>query len=158
MTELRIKGIALSRDSQTPFILLQSADGQHVVPITVGPFEASAILVEMEGVKPPRPLTHDLLAQFIQQHKFRLESMEVYGLLEGKHLSRIHYKRGLRRYTMEVRPSDGIALAVRLNARMLISDDLLRSDLYDLSILDNFDPYSTEVLYLDSAQANQSFM
>lgn len=86
------------------------------MPVPVGAFEASAIIIEIEGIKPPRALTHDLFAELALRHGLRMLEFELYARTEEGFLGRIKYRKGLRTWTMEVRPSDGIALALRLNA------------------------------------------
>ncbi len=124
MVELKIKGFALDEEKM-PIVIL--ADGQRrVLPIWIGPFEASAIIVELEGITPPRPLTHDLLAMHFLRHGFSMDRLEIYGHSpQDCYRSRIVYHRRMRSFLMEVRPSDGLALAVRLGAPIVALEDLL---------------------------------
>ena len=64
MIKFTIKGIALDEETQMPIVILQSSETSRTIPLWIGPFEASAIIIEIEGVRPPRPLTHDLLSEF----------------------------------------------------------------------------------------------
>jgi uncharacterized protein len=113
---MMIKGIALDKETELPIVLLQEKAGNDILPLPIGPFEASAIIIEIEGVHPPRPLTHDLLSEFFRKHKFRICSLEIYDIIEDTIMARIHYKKGFKKHKMEVRPSDGIALAIREEA------------------------------------------
>lgn len=110
--------------SDTPRIILHSEDAGGVLNITVGPFEASAIIVALEGISPPRPLTHDLLAELFRRHRFQLECVEIYDTDEDRFLSRLRYRDGAQSHVMEVRPSDGIALASRLKAPIFAPGEL----------------------------------
>jgi bifunctional DNase/RNase len=120
-----IHGIALDKESQLPIVLLETAEPRGILAVPVGPSEASAIIVEVEGVHPPRPLTHDLIAELFSRHQFSLVRSEIREHLEELYTSRICYRRGLRQYTMEVRPSDAIALSLRMRAPIMVNPELL---------------------------------
>lgn len=155
--ELTIKGIALEKDQQMPVLILRELKGEKTFPIWIGPSEASSIIIEMEGVFPPRPLTHDLLAQFFLKHNFQLRSLEFYSVFEGKHLSRIRYSKGFRSHTMEVRPSDGVALAIRLGAPIYTTQELLDNQVIDLTSFE-ISPYSQEIIYLEQENFEKPLM
>ena len=158
MQTFEVKGIALEQKSRLPLVLLHNEEKNILVPIHVGPFEASSIIVEMEGVQPPRPLTHDLIAELFTRHHFRLVSCEIYRCLEDKQLARIRYRSRFSYCEMEVRPSDGIALAIRLNAPIMVADEVINQ------LSDNkqlfFDPDLTrsEILYLESHKPQVNIM
>ncbi len=114
--KLDIKGIALDKETELPIVVLQSSDNKHILPLPIGPFEASAIIIEIEGVHPPRPLTHDLLSEFFRKHNFEINKLIIYDIIQDNVMARIYYRKGLKNYSMEVRPSDGIAMAIRANA------------------------------------------
>jgi hypothetical protein len=125
MVSLKIRGFLLDRDNM-PIVMLAEETGQRVLPIWIGPSEASAIIVELERIRPPEPLTHDLLAVLFLRHGLRMERLEIYGRPGGCGCAaRIVYRHGLRRCTLETRPSDGLALAVRLGAPILGAEELL---------------------------------
>lgn len=146
----KVRGVALNQENQVPIVLLHNTKKNLLLPLVVGPFEASAIIIELENVQPPRPLTHDLLAQFFQKHGFRLLQLQIYGRLDDRYLARIHYRVRLSTHTMEVRPSDGIALAIRLEAPILVSDELVSNLALSNSINSQFDLSRSEILYLES--------
>lgn len=148
MVEFIVRGIAIEKESQMPIALLQEKGGDKVLPLWVGPFEASSIIVEMEGVQPPRLLTHDLLAFLFQRHNFKMKSLEIHGMVEDKYLARLRYSKGLRRYTVDVRPSDGIALALRLGAPIL-GDPQLLTIAEGETVPEDSELYSSEILYLE---------
>jgi uncharacterized protein len=113
-TELRIRGVSLENDE--PIVVLEDRATDRRFQIPIGPFEASAIILELEGITPPRPLTHDLLADFIEEGGFCLDQVELFGEPESGSRARLGYRKGLRKYEKEVRPSDALALALRLDA------------------------------------------
>jgi bifunctional DNase/RNase len=135
--ELWVHGVAVDPGEGMPVVILYDPEGRSGIPVPIGPFEASAIILELEGVAPPRPHTHDLLASFFKEGGFKLEAVELYGEPGsvtvgefkgelGSPLARLVYRRGLRRSVREVRPSDGIALALRLKAPIRTERRLLR--------------------------------
>ena len=147
MIEFVVRGIAIEKESQMPMALLQEKGGERVLPLWVGPSEASSIIVEMEGVQPPRLLTHDLMAFLFQRHNFKMKCLEIYGMVDDKYLARLRYTKGFRRYDVDVRPSDGIAMALRLGAPILGDPDLIKvSD--EKTIREESDLDSSEFLFL----------
>lgn len=155
--ELTIKGISLHQETQMPVIILQSADGKHTLPITIGPFEASAIITELENIQPPRPLTHDLFSEMLSKHKFKLTSLYIYKSVQDKFYARIYYRRGFRNYSMEVRPSDGIALIIRHGGLIETNSDVIKSNASDLWLYD-VDHMSGDFLFLKNNNGDHTFM
>ncbi|MBN1797035.1 MAG: bifunctional nuclease family protein [Spirochaetales bacterium] len=125
MIQLHIKGILLDQITGEPQVVLSTADDSYSFPINIGPSEANAIIIALEGIKPPRPLTHDLMIRFLTKHGFKIQALEIYAFIENKYYSRLLYKKGLRHYTMEIRPSDGLALVVRLGIPVRLHKGLL---------------------------------
>jgi len=146
---LSVAGVALDDETDAPSVLLRSESGTAVLSIPVGAFEASAIIIEVEGLKPPRPLTHDLFAQIFARHAFHLKCFELYARGEDGFLGRLRYRKGLRNFSMEVRPSDGIALALRLDAPIEAVEDLVEV-VASPATLDSGGSSSESVLFLDS--------
>jgi hypothetical protein len=120
MTELTVVGISLDRNADNPRIILRSKDGFFTCAIAIGPFEANAIIVEIKKVKLSAPLTHDTFAHFLTRHGFRMEHLLLHSFLADSCLADLVYRKGLKRYATGIRPSDGIALAVRLGAPLYV--------------------------------------
>ncbi len=110
--ELRVRSVRI--DNGEPRVLLEDRETGLGLEIPVGPFEASAVILHLEGIVPPRPLTHDLLAQLFEESGLSLESVELFG--EGGERARLSYRKEDDRREKEVRPSDALALALRLGA------------------------------------------
>jgi hypothetical protein len=121
--ELRIRGVSMEGDE--PVVVLEDRVTDRRLMVPVGPFEASAIILEMEGISPPRPLTHDLLAEFFEEGGFSLEAAELFGEAGEGARARLSYRKGLRQFVKEVRPSDAMALALRLGAPLLADASFL---------------------------------
>ena len=155
--QLTIKGISLHQDSQLPVIILQSMDEKHTIPISIGPFEASAIITELENIHPPRPLTHDLFSEILTKHKFKLTSLYVYKTVKEKYYARIYYKKNLRVYSMEVRPSDGIALIIRHGGEIVTNNDVITNNSNNYWLYDS-DNLSQDFLFLKNNNSDHTFM
>lgn len=121
--ELRVRAVSMEDDE--PVVILEDRLTDRRLLVPVGPFEASAIILEIEGISPPRPLTHDLLAEFFEEGGFSLDAAVLYGEEEGGAKARLSYRKGLRKFQKEVRPSDAIALALRLGAPLRAQASLL---------------------------------
>jgi uncharacterized protein len=125
--KLGVQGVAMDPGDSTPVIILKEVGGLRSLPVMVGPAEASAIIMELEGLKPVRPMTHDLIIKLFAAHGFRITEARLFGASGDSYLARIHYRRGLARFRMDLRPSDCIALAVRSGAPLYADGSLLRS-------------------------------
>jgi uncharacterized protein len=114
MVRMGVRGVAMDGRDSSPVIILGEEGGQGILAVPAGPFEASSVIIRLEGITPPRPLTHDILASLFEGHGLSLDRVELYGALEDSYLCRMRYRIGpFRRRAMEIRPSDGISLAVR---------------------------------------------
>jgi bifunctional DNase/RNase len=125
--EVRVHGVAVDDGEGMPVVLLLDKDEGAGIPLSVGPFEASAIIIELQGISPPRPLTHDLLAELFRESGLILERAELYGAAEVGPQARLIYRRGLIQRRKEVRPSDAVALALRLKAPICAQRSLLET-------------------------------
>lgn len=121
---------------------------ERLVSIPIGPAEASSIIIEMEGALPPRPLTHDLIVELFRRHHMTPLRLEIYGQSMGKHLARLIYAKGISRHSLEVRPSDGVALALRLCVPIFADSSLVEKDAAEVAAFDDYSPGSSEILYL----------
>lgn len=117
MVEMELVGVRVELPSNTPIVLLRETEGQHrVLPIFIGGPEATAIAFALDGVVTPRPMTHDLMKDVIEGLGSRLERIVVTSLSAGTFYAELHLVAadGLRQ--VSARPSDAIALAVRVGA------------------------------------------
>jgi bifunctional DNase/RNase len=114
--------------SNQPIILLREIDGTRFLPIWVGAVEATAIAFAQQGLEPPRPLTHDLMAQLFDKFDATLVSVHVNELRDGVFYSTLQMRDSLANLVqLSARPSDAIALALRTKSNILASADLLDS-------------------------------
>lgn len=112
-------------DKDEPIVILEERRGVRRLRLRVGPAEASAIILELEGIPSPRPLPYELLADFFAEGGFCLDRVELFGDSSEAARARLAYRRGTRGYEKEVRPSDALALALTLRAPVFASETLL---------------------------------
>src|SRR5215204_2896347 len=119
-------GLTLEAGSGAPVVLLREHDvPRRVLPIFVGPTEATAIALALSGRLPPRPLTHDLLAVLVETLHARVERVEVTELREGTLLAELALSGPTGQRRLDSRPSDAVALAVRVDAPLFVSAAVL---------------------------------
>lgn len=126
--EMRIRGLMLDPTTNMPIIVLKDVNSDSVLPIWVGVFEANAIALEIEKVAPPRPMTHDLLKNAITGLGATVERVVVTELRNDTFYAAIWATRnGGEPIVIDARPSDAIALAMRMDAPIYVDDEVLQS-------------------------------
>ena len=110
MSEMRVVGVRVELPANQPILLLRETSGDRYLPIWIGSVEATAIALEQQGVKPARPLTHDLLKDVIAGLGRRLEQVRITDLQEGTFYAELVFDGGVK---VSARPSDSVALALR---------------------------------------------
>jgi len=125
MVEVRVAHLGLDRNTNSPVVILQEKDGSRVLPIWIGPGEASAIAMELAGVKFSRPLTHDLLKQVIVGLGGELRRVLITTVKDNTYFAELHIHRQDDVAQVDARPSDSIAIALRLHAPIFASEELL---------------------------------
>ena len=123
--EMTIKGLMVDPITNMPIIILRDKDGQRVLPIWVGVFEANAIALQIENVATPRPMTHDLLKNVIQDLRGRIEKIVVSDLKENTFYALIYLTVGGEVMAVDARPSDAIALALRARAPIFVEEKVI---------------------------------
>lgn len=123
---MEILGLSSSPSSGGAYaLILNEINGARRLPIIIGTYEAQAIALELEHIKPPRPMTHDLMVQFIRSMDGNIEFVYINALSEGTFYAQIHLvDRGVER-VQDARPSDAIALAVRFGCNIYVDDKVL---------------------------------
>ena len=125
MIQVRVAHLGLDRATNTPVVILQEHEGERVLPIWIGPAEANAIAMELAGMKFSRPLTHDLLKQVIVGLGADLRKVIITQVKDNTYYAELHIYRGDAVIQIDARPSDSIAVALRLKAPIFTSEDLL---------------------------------
>jgi uncharacterized protein len=106
-------------------LILTESNGDRRLPIIIGMFEAQAIAIEMEKITPTRPLTHDLFKSFSKSFDFSVEEIHISDISEGVFYSKIICTDGIRQKNIDARPSDAIAIALRFNASIYTTENVL---------------------------------
>jgi bifunctional DNase/RNase len=125
--EMTIKGLMIDPITNMPIIVLRDREGQRLLPIWVGVFEANAIALQIENVQTPRPMTHDLLKNVIGDLQGTVERVVVCELRENTFYATIHIQTPERVLTVDSRPSDAIALALRTRSRIFVEEAVIQS-------------------------------
>ena len=123
--EMTIKGLMVDPITNMPIIILRDKDGQRVLPIWVGVFEANAIALQIENVTTPRPMTHDLLKNVIADLRGSIEKIVVSDLKDNTFFALIYLSVGGEVMAIDARPSDAIALALRSRAPIFVEDAVI---------------------------------
>jgi bifunctional DNase/RNase len=117
---MEIKGLMLDPSSNVPIVILRDLDNSIFLPIWIGVFEANAIALQMEQVEPPRPLTHDLLRTSLEILGAKVNQVLISGLEESTFFAQIFLATPVDEKILDARPSDAIALALRVNAPIFV--------------------------------------
>src|ERR1044071_5316413 len=122
MSEMRVVGVRVELPANQPILLLRETSGDRYLPIWIGSVEATAIALEQQGVKPARPLTHDLLKDVIAGLGRRLEQVRITDLQEGTFYAELVFDGGVK---VSARPSDSVALALRTGVPIHAEESVL---------------------------------
>jgi len=125
--EMNIKGLMIDPITNMPIIILRDQDGQRILPIWVGVFEANAIALQIENVQTPRPMTHDLLKNIIDDLSAQVERIVVTELKENTFYALIHLRKNGHSIEVDARPSDAIALALRTHSPIFVEEAVIQN-------------------------------
>ena len=126
--ELKIIGLSYSQTQSGAYALvLSEKEGNRRLPIIIGGFEAQSIAIELENMKPSRPLTHDLFKTFADSFNIQVKEIVIYNLIEGVFYSKIVCINGTEEVEIDARTSDAIAIGLRLNAPVYTFEHILSS-------------------------------
>src|SRR5436189_3880871 len=123
--EMTIKGLMVDPITNMPIVILRDKEGQRVLPIWVGIFEANAIALQIENVTTPRPMTHDLLRNVIHDLNATVQKIVVCDLQENTFYALIYLALNGDTLTIDARPSDAIALALRTRAPIFVEETVI---------------------------------
>jgi uncharacterized protein len=127
LIEMNIKGLMVDPITNMPIVILKDKDGDRVLPIWVGIFEANAIALQIENIATPRPMTHDLLRNIITDLEGRVDRVVVSDLKENTFYAVVHLTVRGEPIAVDARPSDAIALALRTRAPILVEETVIEN-------------------------------
>jgi bifunctional DNase/RNase len=125
MRQMKVDKLGIDLLTHDPVVILKDMDGTHYLPILIGPFEATAIALALEGAAVPRPLTHDLMRSVIETLGGELEQVVIHDIRESTFFAKLVVRTDGRIEEIDARPSDGIALALRMHAPIYVTDRIV---------------------------------
>jgi hypothetical protein len=125
--EVRIRGLMMDPATNMPILVLKDVGSETVMPIWVGVFEANAIAIEIEKMAAPRPMTHDLIRNVIHSLNAELERIVITELKDDTFFAVLWLRQGEELITVDARPSDAIALAMRSDCPIYVSEQVMQS-------------------------------
>ncbi len=123
--EMKVKGLALDPLTNVPIVILKGVDKQNSLPIWIGIFEANAIMSELEDITPARPMTHDLIKNMLKELKAEIVKIIVTDLIDNTFYANIEIMFNGARLRIDSRPSDAIAIALRVNAPIYVTEEVI---------------------------------
>jgi bifunctional DNase/RNase len=145
VVEMKVKSLTLDPSSKAFVIFLSDLENKHALPIWIGPFEANAIALELQGVASHRPMTHDLIRDILGVLNSEIVKIEVMDIRDNTYYALIHVKAEGKEIAIDSRPSDAIALALGTGAPIYVTEEVL-SKAKTISLdqleewLESFDP------------------
>lgn len=125
--EMKIRGLMMDPVTNMPIVVLKDVEGDSVLPIWVGIYEANAIALEIEKVTTPRPMTHDLIKNVLTSLDASVHKVVVSDLRDDTFFAVIWLERNGKIISIDSRPSDALALALRVDCPIFVEDDVLKS-------------------------------
>jgi bifunctional DNase/RNase len=139
MREVQIYGVSFDMVGKQPIVLLKTIDDNRYLPIWIGHPEAAAILMKLQGADTPRPMTHDLMVDMLDQVETKVERISVNELRDNTFFATITLSVSGTEIEIDSRPSDALALAVRVQAPIFVAEDVIEESSieFDQGIEDN---------------------
>jgi len=124
--EMKIKGLVVDPLSKMPIVVLEDVRSERLLPIWIGVFEANAIALKIENVSTPRPMTHDLLKNFLEELEISINKIVVNDVRDNTFYALIHCSYNGKSFTIDSRPSDAIALSLRTDTPIFVEDSVVQ--------------------------------
>ena len=161
MQQMQIYGVSFDMVGKQPIVLLKTVDGNKFLPIWIGHPEAAAILMKLQGASTPRPMTHDLLSDLLEQLDAKCERVSVTELRDNTFYASITVSVNGSEIEIDSRPSDALALAVRVSAPIFAAEEVIEESAIEFEhevedteeVVDKFKEFLDEVTPEDFARA-----
>ena len=124
-----IAGLAMDPASNTPIVILKTEDGEKTLPIWIGLLEATSIASALQEIKFDRPMTHDLFKNLTDELNLHIDRIDICDLKDNTFFAEIHFASKEQTFTMDARPSDAIALALRFKAPIFVEEVVIEKSL-----------------------------
>ncbi len=125
MIEMKVMGIALDTRTGSPIVVLHDMDNRKALPIWIGSAEASAIIRKIENIAVSRPMTHDLIIQFVEKMGGTIDRIEINDVEKETYYANVYVKKDEEEIVIDARPSDAIAIAIRVEAPIYVTANVL---------------------------------
>ncbi|MBN2754432.1 MAG: bifunctional nuclease family protein [Candidatus Goldbacteria bacterium] len=125
MIEMKVSGLATDSTSRMPIVILSDKEEKRYLPIWVGVYESDAILMALENIEVPRPMTHDLLKVILETTGIEVQEVMISAIKENTFFAKIILKDKKAEYEIDSRPSDAIALALRTDAPIFVAENVI---------------------------------
>lgn len=122
---MEVKGLMMDPASSVPIVILRSEEHSRILPIWIGIFEANAIALKLEGIEPPRPMTHDLLVNLLGDVNCTIDKVTIHDLVDNTFFAQIFIQIDSKELVVDSRPSDAIAVALRVGVPILVAETVL---------------------------------
>jgi hypothetical protein len=122
---MKVDKLGIDLLTHDPVVILKDLEGKRYLPILIGPFEATAIALALEGTPVPRPLSHDLMRSMLESLQATLEQIVIHDIKDSTFFAKLIVRRNGEAQEIDARPSDGIALALRMQAPIFVSDKIV---------------------------------
>jgi bifunctional DNase/RNase len=126
LIEMKIKGLVVDPISKMPIVVLEDPTSERILPIWIGVFEANAIALTIENIPTPRPMTHDLIKNFMNRLQISVDRIVVNDVRNNTFYAVIHCRHNDQTLLIDSRPSDAIALALRMSSPIFVEDDVVK--------------------------------
>jgi hypothetical protein len=126
LIEMKIKGLVVDPISKMPIVVLEDPTSERILPIWIGVFEANAIALTIENIPTPRPMTHDLIKNFLNKLQISVDRIVVNDVRNNTFYAVIHCQHNGQPLLIDSRPSDAIALALRMSSPIFVEDDVVK--------------------------------
>lgn len=124
--KMRIKGLVVDPISKMPIAVLEDMNSERLLPIWIGVFEANAIALKIENIATPRPMTHDLLKNVLDEFEISVEKVVVTDVRDNTFYALVYCSHNNKMFTIDSRPSDAIALALRTEAPIYVEEEVVK--------------------------------
>ena len=126
LKEMKVAGITVDPFTNTPIVILKDMEEKDVLPIWIGLLEASSIATAIENIQTPRPMTHDLLKNILDELRAKVIKIEVNDLKDNTYYALLHMEVNKKRIVIDSRPSDAIAIALRTGASIFVDEGVIK--------------------------------
>jgi uncharacterized protein len=125
MRQMKVDKLGIDLLTHDPVVILKDMDGTHYLPILIGPFEATAIALALESAPVPRPLSHDLMRNILETLETSLEQVVIHDIKDSTFFAKLVLRTDGQIQEIDARPSDGIALALRMQAPIYVTEKIV---------------------------------